>query len=85
MCWAIPFSGGPVRRSTGLKRRNRNTCRPSPATSGSSSGYYYRYYSGTNSYVGTRDGNAYFMGPDGVIQYMGTLASNGVRALIAGY
>ena len=58
---------------------------PSPAASGTVSGYYYRYYSGTNSYLGTRDGNAYFMGPDGVIQYMGTLASSWVRALLAGY
>ena len=58
---------------------------PGPAASGTVSGYYYRYYSGTNSYLGTRDGNAYFMGPDGVIQYMGTLASSWVRALIAGY
>lgn len=58
---------------------------PSPSASGTFSGYYYRYYSGTNSYVGIRDGVAYFMGPDGVIQTLGTLNTYYFNALLSGY
>ena len=58
---------------------------PSPAASGTFSGYNYRYYLGTNSYAGTRDGMAYFMGPDGVIQNMGSLGAYFLSALLSGY
>lgn len=58
---------------------------PSLAGSGTLSGYYYRYYSGTNSYVGTKDGSVFFMGPDGVIQNMGTLNSYTNPVRNAGY
>ena len=58
---------------------------PNLAASGNYSGYYYRYYAGTNSYVGTQNGNVYFMAPDGVIQYMGTLASYATQVRNAGY
>jgi len=58
---------------------------PGPAASGTTSGYYYRYYPGTNSYVGTKDGSAFFMGPDGAIQNMGTLESYRSQVRDAGY
>lgn len=45
----------------------------SPAASATYGGYYYRYYGATGNYLGTKDGNAYMMGPDGVIQYLGVL------------
>lgn len=47
---------------------------PGPAVSGSALGYYYRYYPGTKSYLGSRDGSAYFMGPDGHIRQLRSLA-----------
>lgn len=39
--------------------------------------YYYRFYSGTRAYVGVSgsDGNVYYLGPDGALQNVGTLAS----------
>lgn len=48
---------------------------PHPAPSGTLEGYYYRYYSATDTYVGTKDGNAYLMGSDKIIQYQGKLNS----------
>lgn len=59
--------------------------KPSPASSGNYNGYYYRYYAGTNSYVGTKDGSAFFMGPDGTIQNLGTLESYKSQVRKAGY
>ncbi len=58
---------------------------PSPAASGNALGYYYRYYSGTNSYVGTKDGSVFFMGPDGVIQNLGPLSAYASRVQSAGF
>jgi len=58
---------------------------PSLAASGTQSGYYYRYYPDTNSYVGSKDGISYYMGPDGVIHDMGSESSNWLKAAIAGY
>lgn len=58
---------------------------PSPSGSGDYNGYYYRYYSGTNSYVGTKDGSVFFMGPDGVIQNLGTLESYKSQVRNAGF
>ncbi len=58
---------------------------PSAAASGTLEGYYYRYYSGTRSYVGSRDGTVYYLGPDGVIQNMGSLGSYLVQVRSAGY
>lgn len=58
---------------------------PSAAASGTQDGYYYRYYSGTQSYVGTRDGMVYYMGPNGVIQAMGSLVSYQSQVRSAGY
>ncbi len=41
------------------------------------SGYIYRYYSGTNAYVGVSlsDGHVYYMGPDGKISDQGALTT----------
>lgn len=58
---------------------------PVPSASGYLSGYYYRYYASTNSYVGTKDGSVFYMGPNGVIESMGTMASYTSRVLAAGY
>ncbi len=58
---------------------------PSPAPSGNALGYYYRYYSGTNSYVGTKDGSVFYMGPDGVIQNLGPLSAFASRVQSAGF
>lgn len=58
---------------------------PSPASSGDYNGYRYRYYSGANSYVGTKDGSVFFMGPDGVIQNLGTLDSYKSQIRSAGF
>jgi hypothetical protein len=58
---------------------------PNAAVSGTLEGYYYRYYSGTRSYVGTRNGTVYYMGPDGVIQNMGSLGSYFLQVRGAGY
>lgn len=46
---------------------------PRFSRSGTYSGYYYRYYAATNSYVGTKDGVVYYIGPDGMMYRMGTL------------
>nr|WP_295774998.1 hypothetical protein [Rhodoferax sp.] len=47
----------------------------SPATPASQQGlgYYYRYYSGTNSYIGTKDGRGYYLVPGGAIIDAGAL------------
>jgi hypothetical protein len=58
---------------------------PGPSASGSGLGYYYRYYAGTNSYVGTKDGGVYYMGSDGVIQSLGPLSNFTPQARAAGY
>lgn len=46
---------------------------PGPSVSGTFEGYYYRYYPGTNTYLGSRNGTVYFMGPTGLIYDVGTL------------
>lgn len=59
--------------------------RPSPAESTSYNGYYYRYYSGTDSIVATKDGSAFFVGSDGVMQNLGTVDSYKTQVQNAGY
>lgn len=56
-----------------------------PAASGNLQGYYYRYYPASQSYVGTRDGNVYYLSPNGLIQFMGTLGSYSSQVRSAGY
>ncbi len=58
---------------------------PGPAASGTLSGYYYRYYPGTNSYTGSKDGIAYYMSPDGAIHDMGSVDTNWLTAILSGY
>lgn len=58
---------------------------PAPAPSGTYAGYYYRYYSAIQSYVGTKDGSVFFMGPDGVIQSLGPLSGFTRLAQSAGF
>ena len=38
---------------------------PAVQPSASYAGYHYRYYSGTNSYLGTKDGIVWYIGPNG--------------------
>jgi predicted Zn-dependent protease len=58
---------------------------PSPSPSGTYSGYYYRYYSGTNSYIGTQNGHAYFMGADSIIVDEGALTNFSSQVHAAGF
>lgn len=50
-------------------------------------GYYYRYYSKTNGYLGTKDGNVYYLLPEnnGVPVLIGTVAQWLATATEAGY
>lgn len=54
-------------------------------SSGTYDGYFYRYYLWTRNYVGTRNGNAYYMGSDGTIQDMGPLSGFTSQVRAAGY
>ena len=47
---------------------------PHPAPSGTFDGYYYRYYPSTDTYVGTKNGNAYLMESDKLIRDQGRLS-----------
>ena len=49
---------------------------PAGAQTATSGVYTYRYYAGTNAYVGvsSTDNNVYYMGPDGKLQNEGALA-----------
>jgi cyclophilin family peptidyl-prolyl cis-trans isomerase len=60
---------------------------PASPASATAEGYYYRYYSGTNAYVGTKDGNVYYLvpaiSPD--IQLLGPVSQWLATAAAAGY
>ena len=61
-----------------------------PATgkgSATASGYYYRYYSGTNTYIATSGGTLYYYGPlfPGVITPLGTVSDWFSTAARAGF
>lgn len=58
---------------------------PGPAPSAVYDGYYYRYYPATNTYVGSKNGNAYLMGGDGVIRHQGALADFAATVRGAGF
>ena len=58
---------------------------PTPSASGTSQGYYYRYYAGTQSYLGTRDGVVYYLDSSGVLQNFGSLGSYANQVHAAGY
>ncbi|MBV8465122.1 MAG: cytochrome c [Burkholderiales bacterium] len=56
------------------------------ATSGSASGYYYRYYSGTNFYVGTKAGSLYLLdGSTGALSNLGAVSTWLNSAINAGF
>ncbi len=46
---------------------------PRFSESGYYMGYYYRYYPATRSYLGSKDGVVYYMGPDALMYSMGNL------------
>lgn len=48
---------------------------PAAPASQQAQGYFYRYYSGTNSYIGTRDGRGYYLTPGGSITDAGALST----------
>lgn len=48
-------------------------------------GYIYRHYLQTGNYAASKNGRAYFMGTDGVIQDLGPLAPYTAKAIAAGY
>lgn len=56
-----------------------------PAPDGSYEGYLYRYYPQSNNYTGYKNGNAYFMGPDGNIQNLGPLSGYTSQVTAAGF
>jgi len=58
---------------------------PSPAQSGTFNGYYYRYYPGTNIYLGTANGHAYTMGANNVIVDQGVVANYSGQVKAAGF
>jgi len=64
-----------------------NTVSPTQAVSAISGAYYYRYYSGTNSYVATSNGTVYYLGSasGNQIYNLGSLSSWIATAIAAGY
>jgi hypothetical protein len=60
---------------------------PSGFRSAVGSGYYYRYYASTQSYVGTMNGNVYYLVPaiNNQINLLGSLSDWLAQAAAAGY
>jgi cyclophilin family peptidyl-prolyl cis-trans isomerase len=60
---------------------------PANASSATALGYYFRYYPGTNAYIGTANGMVYYLVPaiSPEVTYMGTLAEWLAIAASAGY
>ncbi len=60
---------------------------PASPLSGNALGYYYRYYTRTNVYAGTKDGDVYYLLPEnnGVPQRLGSIAEWLAVATAAGY
>lgn len=54
-------------------------------TQGDSDGFVYRYYSGSNSKAGVKNGTAYYVGPNGVMQNMGPLSGFTPQVQAAGF
>lgn len=48
-------------------------------------GYTYRYYGQSEVYLGSKDGVAYYLGVDGVLQEIGPLSQFNARAAAAGF
>lgn len=64
-----------------------NDLSPGNSASSTASGYYYRYYSATNAYLGTANGNLYYMGSASKNQILnlGALSDWITKAMVAGY
>ncbi len=62
-----------------------NLFAPAVAASATYAGYYYRYYPTTNSYVGTKDGIVWYIGPDGQLQNLGPMGNYLGTAYGAGF
>jgi len=58
---------------------------PAAPASGQAQGYYYRYYSGSNSYMGTKDGHGYYLVPGGAITDVGAVSTYLGTAGAAGF
>lgn len=60
---------------------------PSQGSPGEALGYVYRYYSGSNAYVGTKDGKVWYLVPaiSSNVSELGTIANWLVTAAAAGY
>ncbi len=56
-----------------------------PVASANYDGYLYRHYFGTNQYIGTKNGDAYYLGPSGPIENLGALGSFTVQVEAAGF
>ena len=54
-------------------------------TLGDADGFVYRYYPQSNSTAGVKNGTAYFMGPDRIMQNMGPLSGFTPQVLAAGF
>lgn len=54
-------------------------------TQGTTDGYVYRYYAGSNSIAGAKDGTAYYTGPSGELQNMGPVSGFTSQATAAGF
>ncbi|MES2951820.1 MAG: M57 family metalloprotease [Pseudomonadota bacterium] len=54
-------------------------------TQGDGDGFVYRYYSGSNSTAGVKNGTAYYIGPDRVMQNMGPLSGYTPQVQAAGF
>jgi len=54
-------------------------------TQGDADGFIYRYYSGSNSKAGVKNGTAYYMGADGIMQNMGPLTGFTPQVQAAGF
>ena len=60
---------------------------PSRGEAGQAQGYTFRYYGGSNAYVGTKDGNVWYLVPaiDGEVHLLGSVAEWLDNAQAAGY
>jgi hypothetical protein len=54
-------------------------------TQGATDGYVYRYYPGSNSVAGAKNGTAYYTGSDGVLQNMGPVSGFTSQVTAAGF
>lgn len=58
---------------------------PPASVTESQFGYYYRFYSQTNSYLGSKDGRIYYIGPDGSLVDLGQADSYLPSAAVDGF